>query len=206
VANDTRCFHPSTVVFLDTEYTNLDLEWAQLWNIGMITRYPDGTQDAKEIVLTDLNLTYADPKALEIGHYWERHPDAGGDPGPGVQTLSGPGAARWVLARIRPCTAEDGTSVPVHLVGCNPIGDVTLLRDLLRHNALPWPAHYHVMCAESMAIGALRARGVDVPVPFSASWLGEQLGVDRGDPQEMHTALYDARWAMALHDAASAPM
>ena len=206
MANDTRGFHPSAEVFLDTEYTNLDLEWAQLWNIGMITRYPDGTLTADEIIITGVNLTYADPKALEIGHYWERHPDVGGDPGPGVTTIPSEHlAAQWVLAHIKP-QIEDGTAVPVHLVGCNPIGDVTLLRDLLRHNHLPWPANYHVICAESMAIGALRTRGVDVPLPFSASWLSDQLGVERGDPHQIHTALYDAGWAMALHDAASKPM
>lgn len=197
--------NPSTLVFLDTEYTGLDLEWAHLWNIGMITREPDGTQVAEEILIGGVNLTYADPAALAIGHYWTRHPDHGGNPGEGVQTLPERQAAGWVLERIKPRIAEDGTLVPVHLVACMPLGDVTLLRDLLRHNQMPWPAHYHVMCAESMAIGALRARGIDVPVPFSASWLGEQLGVTRGDPQEMHTALYDAQWAMALHDAASAP-
>lgn len=198
-------FHPSTLVFLDTEYTSLNPQFRHVWNIGMIRRWPDGHEVAEEIILSDPDLTYADPMSLEIGHFWRRHPEFGGNPGSGVQVLSDRAAAQWVLSRVKPEIAPSGAVLPVHVVACIPAGDIEVLRELLHCNGLPWPAHYHQICAESMAIGALRARGVDVPVPFSAGWLGDQLGVSQLMPLDKHTALGDARWTMALFDAASAP-
>lgn len=197
--------YPSTLVFLDTEYTCLDLRLARLWNVGMVVRKPDGTQSTGEVIFDEVDLTYADPMALEKGHFWQRSPAVGGDPG-AAEFLSTRDAAQWILERLAPDITDDGKSVPRHIVGCNPIGDVILLRELLQLSGLPWPAHYHVICAEAMAIGALRARGVQVPIGFSSAWLTDQLGVTPTPASDKHTALGDAQWTMRLYDAASRPV
>ena len=60
------------VCSVDTETTGL--HWSrEAWEIGIVKRWPDGkVQEASWFL--DVDLRRADPKSLEIGGFYERHP------------------------------------------------------------------------------------------------------------------------------------
>jgi hypothetical protein len=50
------------------------LGWSRAaWEVGLIRRTPDGHEVPKTMFL-DIDLKRADPKALEIGGFYDRHP------------------------------------------------------------------------------------------------------------------------------------
>lgn len=193
----------ATCVFLDTETTSLN-ESRRPWNIGLITRKPDGTETEEEIIIGEMDLSLADPRALEIGHFWDRHPIFGDDrPGDHVWIIDDEEAAAcWLIERIAPTKSGN-----VHIIGCVPSFDVQTLTAMMHRQGLCWPAHYHIIDAEAVAIGALAARGIRTPLPYTGEWLTEQLGLDTSKYEAgKHTALGDARWARDLYDAATRPI
>jgi hypothetical protein len=82
------------------------------------------------------------------------------------------------------------------------------------HGILPsW--HYHLICAENLAVGYLHGRRhgegadrewsnaiADIGLPWKSDELSAALGVRISD-EDRHTALGDAKWAMAVYDAAT---
>jgi len=76
---------------------------------------------------------------------------------------------------------------------------------LFRRYHLSWPAHYHQICVENIAVGALAARGHVIRPPYKSKDLSGLLGLDP-DGYWQHTALGDAYWARDMYDAAMQPI
>lgn len=162
-------------VFTDTETTGLSRK-AQPWEIALIVRRESG--DEELLIHAPVDLVRADAAALDIGGFWDRHPDPYGlaywvnD----QEQPIGKGAARGVHHALRGAT----------LVGANPAFDARILSRWLGACGLPRkPWHYRLLDIEAYAAGAL---GWDEPRSLSA--VCEALGVVNGAP---HTAMGDAR-------------
>lgn len=201
----------ATTVFADSETTSLRPD-RRPWNIGLIIRDGlTGTEVDEEIIIADVDLTHADPISLAIGHFRQRHPLVGGDPGRALIVPDEAAAARWLFDRVLPDLratdddAERGEAVPVHLVGAVINFDVETFVMMLARHRLYWPGHYHLLDAENIALGALAARGIGVGLPFSGERVSELMGLDL-TRYDRHTAGGDARWARDLYDAAMRPI
>lgn len=202
------------IVFLDTEYTNLVPPHrpggGRLWEIGMIVRTPSPEAEAgapfgrdyedREIrwLVDDVDLSTADPKSLEVGRFYERHPRyseatrraiAAADSNFDL-SLSEYAVSWNVAQQIRP---------GCHIVGAVPGGDVDHLRDMLYRHGLPWVAHYHLIDIESMIVGYLWATGEPPALPWPYSDLLAGLGLVE-DEKTKHTALGNARMVRAAWD------
>lgn len=140
-------------MFFDLETTSADW-FREIWNVGVILRTADGTVvDRSELIISDVDLTYANPYALDIGHFWQRHPGHGGDPGD-AEVVTAAEAAE----RIEHWTRRVDGQRP-HVVGCVPNFDTEVSQHLLRRYNRLWDAHYHLLDVENMALGFLLGSG-----------------------------------------------
>lgn len=216
------------IVFLDTETTSLRPD-RRAWEIGLIERrevtvkHPDGpdTQETEDvehrwfIQSADLDLGNADLMSLNIGRFYERHPNNTPVPKAGV-----PGA--WVSAKPEGEVLHEVEKLTrgAHLVGAVPNFDADVLGARMRANGICPSWHYHLCCAENLAAGWLAAyaaylerdgslaegaagraaalRAIATP-PWNSEELSRAVGVD---PEEFarHEALGDAQWARAIYD------
>jgi hypothetical protein len=192
-----------TIAFLDLETSGLDPQQHDWWEAAIIRRAPDGTETTHlwQRALTELHLAQAaDPKALEIGRYWERRAVPAGayaadmlpdEPKPLNHTELA-GQLRDVL---------DGAII----VGSNPGFDLSFLTLWL--DASPW--HYRPVDIATLAAGYVQglAAGTQYPsdevlrVPYSSRDLSRAVGVQPPGPDTAHTALGDATWARDVYDA-----
>ncbi len=177
------------VVFLDTETTGKGPR-RRAWEIAMIRR--DATGD-REITLyvdvADLDLPHADPKALAIGRFDQRHPQRDG-------VLTTPNA--YLLPASTAAAVVQRWTAGARVFGVVPSFDTGCLEALLeRHDRAPrW--HYQPWDIAVLATGYLIAR--QIPVQRSAEATSRACGVATPGPHERHTALGDARWVRRLHD------
>lgn len=216
------------IVFLDTETTGLH-PTREAWEVGMI-KQDRGVQERVSFFVdySDLDMATADPFALNIGKFWERHPD-----------ITGENTRDFILQpyeesreAITSQDYDDLAKLPVllravdaailvadftrgaHIVGAVPSFDTETLDPLLRkHNQLPgW--HYHLTDVETLAIGYLNAMLAQIPgdflgwdravihsalqPPWSSRELGKILGVEQ-EESTLHTALGDAQWACDMY-------
>lgn len=58
----------NNVAFVDTETTGLDPDRHKIWEVALIT--PNGDEHVWQFPIDEMA---ADPAALDIGRYWERH-------------------------------------------------------------------------------------------------------------------------------------
>ena len=193
--------------FLDTETTSLRPD-RRAWDIAIIAREP-GRPDVEHYWLIDereLDLGNADPMALKIGRFSERHPNYRLDrESTGTDTESEYDALRLVEAITR----------GAHLVGAVVSFDADVLGTRMRANGICPSWHYHLIDVEALAIGYLSAsaafgqspsgikrqeiRDLITP-PWKSDDLSAALGITVSE-DERHTALGDARWAMRIYDA-----
>jgi DNA polymerase III epsilon subunit-like protein len=154
-----------TIVFLDTETTSLRPD-RRVWEIG------------------DIDLAGADPAALRIGRFYERHPFG-----------TGRGMATRVYRESDALLTIEQYTRDATIVGAVPWFDTEVLdRRMRAHGILPsW--HYHLADVETLAAGAL---GVAPPWDFDQLLLAHGLKYDEA---ERHTALGDARIVRDLYDA-----
>lgn len=220
------------LVFLDTETTGLHPK-REAWEIAMIRRFvPDNHEHEISfyIDIDDLNMAAADPMALKIGKFWERHPQStgqryrtscsvlGDDDMP--LTIGGErqivhGDDPIVLTVADACKVINHFTAGAHIVGAVPNFDTEVLDGLLRrHNWLPrW--HYHLVDVENLAVGYLRAlldtgnldwvaaRASELGDAIDPPWSSRELGDILGVEQiesTLHTALGDADWAKRMYD------
>jgi hypothetical protein len=197
------------IVFCDTETTSLRPD-RRAWDIGLIAREP-GKPDVEHywfIDERDLDLGNADPMALKIGRFYERHPHYRLDrESTGTDTESEYDALRLVEAITR----------GAHLVGAVPNFDADVLSARMRANGICPSWHYHLIDIEALAVGYMH--GVNshghssttcavnciddnmLPgLPWKSDELSEALGITVSE-EDRHTALGDARWARAIYDA-----
>jgi DNA polymerase III epsilon subunit-like protein len=192
------------IVFIDTETTSLRPD-RRAWEIGLIARSEDGTLNAEHhwfVRTSDLDLANADPMALRIGRFYERHPAMIGLPG-----RRDNGGEAEVLAEVEKLTRG------AHLVGAVVSFDADVLGQRMRANGICPSWHYHLIDCEALAVGYLHGRRhgetadgewsnavTDTGLPWKSDDLSAALGIKISD-EDRHTALGDARWARAIYDA-----
>lgn len=192
------------LLFVDVETTGLDPDRHELWEVALIRRDDDG--DVEYLWQLPVNLGWADPIALSIGKFYERHwtDSLNGNPlvinsgrsfaDPPFQLLANPYGFAQAFAQA----THGGV-----FIAANPTFDASFLGPFLRrYEACPgW--HYRLVCIESMAVGYLNAadRGGDpLPIPWKGvSDLAERLGVPVAE-ETKHSALADARKVRDLYD------
>ncbi|MBQ0827668.1 hypothetical protein [Streptomyces tagetis] len=186
--------HP--IAFLDCETTHLDAEIGEVWEVAVILReQEDGGQpvDTEFVWQFAVDEAAADPEALRIGRFRERHVV---DPTCGA-AWTGPGP-------VIPLSRESAIDAIVYvlsgavLVGSNPGFDDRHLRKLLGPGGAHW--HYRPYDIVQLAAAKIGVRSAG-PLPWRAHVLSRAVGVEPPAPEVAHTALGDARWARDVHDA-----
>lgn len=188
------------LVFLDIEATSLDILTARPWEIAMIERWPDGRERATLIMVSDVDLSDASERSLEVGKFAERHA-----PGGRAEWRSEQIAALWIARRL---TEEPGLGRPV-VVGSNVAGyDLPVLRTMLARHArflarsrvVPaWHHHPIDLVTWTQAREAHSPFGT-ISLSDGSYELSELAGVPRPAGAVAHTAMGDALWARAWWD------
>ena len=183
-----ECEVSSPVCFIDCETTGLDHRRHVPWEVSVI--HQDGETMTAFVVLGREELADADPFALDIGRFHERHPSGNaytvGDGTP----LRDPYHVAKDVARM-----TDGA----HLVGACPWFDEQMLRKLCYSQGFQPRWHYHLIDVESLAVGYLSAAGVQVPLPWKSDDLSRLLGLPILGPEAKHTAYGDAIHARSMY-------
>ncbi len=204
------------VCFVDIETTGLDPDYHEIWEVGLIT--PVLGQTVREDGLVGWNeqiwqlpvdLSKADPMALNIGQYHDRR------------------LPRGSLVPLDVFAAEFARDTRgLHLVGACVSFDADRLWRLLRANGECPMWHYHLIDVEALAAGYMAGcraavaaaaihtgealwagtpawkatEGPDHCPPWRSTDLSRAVGVEPDD-FDRHTALGDARWAKAIYEA-----
>jgi DNA polymerase III epsilon subunit-like protein len=187
-------------VFLDTETTGLNPDIHDVWEIAAIVREHGADREYSWMIRP--NLTHADPKALEIGGFYERYETPWDYAGttmvtahPDPQMVSETPPATDVAADLAEFLA--GAIV----VGSNPSFDERFLTRWLRNLGQAWAAHYRTVDVITYGAGRILAGNPgDATPPFSSHAVSRAFGVEP-DNYDRHTALGDARWVRDLWDA-----
>jgi DNA polymerase III epsilon subunit-like protein len=188
---------PRTLVWADCETTKLG-PGRMPWEIALIRR-PAGADVRGDtsylwmVDLRDLDLGNADPIALRIGGFYERHPQMSRDPE--IRTAT---RLPEVLRKVENLTR--GAVV----LGSNPAFDTEALDPLMRVCGILPSWHYHPVDLPSMCEGFLRGRGLPLPAKLKSDELARAVGVDP-DRYKRHTALGDCELFRAVYDAMAAP-
>jgi DNA polymerase III epsilon subunit-like protein len=191
-------------VFCDTETTGLNPDLHDVWEIAAVVREHGTDREYSWMVRPD--LTHADPKALEIGGFYERFETPCDEVGTTMVTshfdpemVGETPPATYVAADLAEFLA--GAIV----VGSNPAFDQAFLSRWLRRHGQAWCAHYRTVDVVTLGAGRAMAHEGDydphaIEMPPSSRLVAERWGVDlRRYPT--HTALGDARWVRDLYDA-----
>lgn len=192
---DLRPARPAPrLVFIDTETTSLRPD-RRAWDIGLIVRDP-GKPDVERqwfVPSWELDLGNADPFALKIGGFYERHPAMNGED------------SGWERADESEVLDEvERLTRGAHLVGAVPNFDAEVLATRMREHGIAPSWHYHLIDVETLAVGWLAGLTpevpLDIPLPWDSDRLTEDLGLQPVPEEDRHTALGDARWARAIYD------
>jgi oligoribonuclease (3'-5' exoribonuclease) len=195
------------LAFVDTETTGLDPHRHQIWEVGLIVR--DSLTTNEYTWQLDVDLGRADPMALDIGRFHERRWPTAHSNEEFKSALLGTG--HRLHEPLMPEWARQFVELTrsVHLVGAVVSFDAERLWKLLRRLGQCPMWHYHLIDVETLAAGWLAAPEStgwpDAPVdvhrpPWDSTELSLAVGVDP-ERFDRHTALGDARWAMAIYDA-----
>ena len=203
---------------VDTETTSLRPD-RRAWDIALIRRDDEGERRVQFFIELDaLDLPNADLFSLNVGKFWDRHPQAtrlsaGQDIVCDAVELWSSWAKADVFAVPEGAVVDAATAAHIiagmthgaHLVGAVPNFDAEVLAALLRDNGLTPSFHYHLIDVEALAVGWVCAwdRGDGRPgirPPWGSDDLSSALGVPLPAPDKRHTALGDAEWALAMYD------
>jgi hypothetical protein len=188
----------SALCFVDTETDGIHPHRC-VWEIALIRREPDG-RETTAAFFVELALDTADPFGLRVGRFYDRHPLGRYLSGQAHQ-LEEPQKVGTYLTREAAAHKVARFTHAAHIVGAVPNFDTEALDALLRWQDLAPAWHYHLVDVENLAVGFLAGRGEPVAPPWSSEGLSLALGVEPAAPEERHTALGDARWAMRVYDA-----
>lgn len=183
------------LIFLDTETTGLRPDIHTIWEIAWVTAYHDFEGGALHIVdsfestvhVGFRELKNADPDALKVGRFEERH-------------RGGKMEKEAVVAELTASIArliEGGLPLP-HFVGAVPGFD----HAMLCRNWLGWPGfgeglwHYHLIDVETLVAGKL-----GVHPPYKHSELAKAVGVEI-NKKTRHTAMGDVQTCIGMYAAA----
>lgn len=191
----------SQLIYVDVETTGLRPGLHVPWEIALITAE---RQYRWLIQLTPGQLMDADPVALEVGGFHDRHPqgnrfDRSAVPLGGTIEAEDPRSVAGAIGRL---------THGKHLVGACVWFDEQMIRVLCQRAAVSFEPHYHLIDVESLALGHLygydqgRDDGPgpssDLTIPWKSSDLWRAIGVDP-EKFERHTALGDAYLARAIY-------
>lgn len=189
------------IVALDTETTGLNAEKRQVYEVAMVHRpvwNREDEPDSEVSFFVEVDLEYADPFALNVGKFWDRHPMG--------RFLSGKDTEEPETDGITYLTTTQAAHAVVqgtfgaHVVGAVPHFDTESLERLIRFWGLAPNWHYHLIDVGPLMLGFLRGQGLPVSLPWGSDELAEQIGVDRLPEEERHTALGDAKWTLSIFD------
>lgn len=199
-----------TLVHLDVESTALHAR-RRAWEVAAIVDRPgeEPTEHHWFVDIFDLDLADADVVSLNIGRFWDRHPQAAwvkvNDIGQAYirpDAMTRPPIDRTVREHeLVPALAELFHDRAI-ICGSNPAFDqYTLEPRMLAHNTPPaW--HYHPEDVPGLARGWLAAQGL--PAPRKSDEIARACGLDP-DWYERHTALGDCRLFRDLHRIVTQP-
>lgn len=179
------------VVFIDTETTGLGMN-AEPWEIALIVRDAGFDNDQVHHWMLPVDAAAADPKALTISGYHQRHPTESGHPG----ELADPATTASKVAQI-----THGALI----VGVNPAYDMRVLEVFLGKHGLTPSWDYRPYPIEAIAAGWLLAtaqhQGLTGPhARWNSHKLSRACGVEVPADESRHTAVGDAQWARAWFD------
>lgn len=197
----------SKVIAIDSETTDTGPN-RRIWDLALIVLGEDRPTDARAggmpgrpgayqwyIDVEDLDLGNANPFSLNVGKFYERHPQ---------MNLSSQGLVRREVEVLR---QVERLTRGAHLLGAVPNFDADVLdRRMRAHGILPsW--HYHLCDIEAMAVGYLHGTGyaAEFPDRMTLPWKSDELsracGVEPPSEDERHSALADADWALRWYEA-----
>lgn len=179
------------LVFLDTETTSLAAD-REVWEVAWVREHDgaitEGDASCRRSPCTgtrafigDVDLSTADPAALAVGRFYERHPGAYNDARPDVSRASD----RETVADLHRAT------IGATIVGACPWFDTHAIERLMRRHGLCPQWHHRLICVESLVAGSLGRL-----VGGLAACMTELGLVWEGKP---HTALGDALAARAIY-------
>lgn len=165
--------------FLDTETTSLRPD-RRAWDVALIRRDDGGERDAQFFIdLADLDLGDADPFSLQVGRFWDLHPQADSILRRGLSSREYAVADEWSGHGL---VAHSGSVVSAgfaaetvahythgaHIVGAVPSFDAEVLAALLRYNGVIPAWHHHLIDVETLAVGHLAGRGETLAPPWKS--------------------------------------
>jgi hypothetical protein len=182
------------LISLDTETTGLDPAQHEVWEVALVD-----TESTDEwwFEFPVRDLAAADPGALRINDYYARCSVPSGfsiaqGTGPGVPSTPdvqdddgqmgyAPERLAFIVARV----TADAT-----LLGCNVAWDAQMVAKLLRSYGQA-PAWKH----RFLELGSYAAGPLNKRRPLSTNELSKRFG----EPDDVHTALSDARWNVSVY-------
>lgn len=184
----------SALVFMDTETTGLSLT-DDIWEFAGIRREEDGTE-------TELHLfiEHDDAKCRRLPESF-RADHAARFPAHCSGNVTAPTAAAYEIRMF--------TGNRAHIVGAVPNFDTERIALMFERYSVSRPDwHHHLIDVEALAVGYLCGRGhldledsgAGIALPWESDHLSRLCHVEP-PTTERHTAMGDARWAMALYDA-----
>lgn len=182
-------YPPQCTVFLDTETTGLH-DARRAWEISMIRRHP-GLDDATITIfihLDDIAIEHAEPAALDIGRFHDRHPAFGAPLTTDQLYLSERDAMQIV----------DDWTYRAEIFGIKPRFDTdTLTEAFIRHHRQPrwWREPRDIT---DLAQGWVQAHGNRAHRNPEA--LSAQCGIAVPANEQRHTAYGDAEWVKRWYD------
>lgn len=170
-----------SMAFIDTETTGL-ARTSQVWEVAVV-------KEGRPLhLMLPIDVAAADPVALDIGGFHERHPQGSRF----VPELQSAPLVSEVEASAQVIEMTSGT----HLVAANPGFDIAVLITLFESVGASCEWNYHALDIESYAIGWLGSHGIALPQKWSSDALAQLCGVPPMTPQERHTAMGDVTWVM----------
>lgn len=174
------------LIFLDTETTSLRPD-RRAWEIGLIARLEGRDDDVEHswmVEIDDLDLGNADLISLNIGRFYERHPQIAEAYVQYANLVS----EYVALAEVE--TITRGATI----IGAVPNFDTEVLGIRMRARGICPSWHYHLIDVETLAAGHRQ-----LPPKWDFDKLLALYGLEYAEA-DRHTALGDARMARDLYD------
>lgn len=203
----------SPISFVDTETTDVGPR-RLAWELAVIRRDPDGTRRELQTFI-EVDLADANPYALRVGRFHERHPL--GRFLAGLDDL-GNGIKAYADGTPIPQGFPDGSTVGgfvepstalalwcrwthgAHIVGAVPSFDVEVMAAMAREARL-LPSHdHHLSCISDLIAGWLRGQGKPMPGEWRFDAFAEAAGLPPVPDDVRHTALGDAQAVERAYD------
>lgn len=202
----------------DCETTSSEVPWLingrRAWDIGVKRVDPDGAVTALQwfVDVAELELRYANPRALEVGGFHRRHPQANGEHGMMRWDVEVSDDGTWLPGRSQQGDVLTGEASAWRLSsllgGCVIAGatvqfDVDTYADAINRRDAPPPTwDYHLLNVTDLGAGRALAEASDLDrpaPPYSLNRVAAALGVTNVIPSELrHTAWGDVLFTEAV--------